>query len=188
MSASASLVTTGKPKVVGGIYTAPKGTTLPSDATSAIDTTKYTNAGYIAEGGVTNSNSMDTTAYRAWGGDIVHVVQSGKDDTFAFGYIETLNTDVLKNVYGSANVSGTLATGITVQANAKEPDELVYVMDMICRDGALHRIVIPDGKVTAVGDIVYSDSEITQYPMTITAIADTSGNTHYEYFHEKTST
>lgn len=180
MAASAANVTTGKPKVVGGIYTAPKGTTLPTDASTALDAA-FVNAGYIAEGGVTNSNSPETTPYRAWGGDIVHVIQTGKDDTFTFGYIETMNVDVLKNVYGSTNVTGTLATGITVAANNKEIDELVYVIDMILRDGNLKRIVIPDGKVTAVGDIVYSDSEITQYPMTITGIADASGNTHYEY-------
>lgn len=186
MAANAANVTTGKPKVVGGIYTAPKGTTLPTDATTALGEA-FVNAGYIAEGGVTNSNSMETSPYRAWGGDIVHVVQTGKDDTFTWGYIETMNTDVLKNVYGSANVTGTLATGITVKANADEVDELVYVIDMILRDGNLKRIVIPDGKVTAVGDIVYSDGDITQYPMTVTAIADSEGNTHYEYIHAKAS-
>lgn len=176
----ASNVTTGKPKVVGGIYTAPIGSTLPTDASTALDAA-FKSAGYIAEGGVTNSNSPESTNFKAWGGDVVYSTTTGKEDTFAFGYLETMDGDVLKLVYGDANVTGALATGITVMANAKEIDERVYVIEMILRGGTLKRIVIPDGKVTAVGDIVYSDSDVTQYPMTITALADASGNTHYEY-------
>ena len=176
----ASNVTTGKPKVVGGIYTAPKGTTLPTDAVTAL-AAAYKSAGYIAEGGVTNSNSPETTSLKAWGGDVVYVTTTGKEDNFSFGYLETMDADVLKLVYGNANVTGTLATGIAVTANAKEAEERVYVIEMILRDGALKRIVIPDGKITAVGDIVYSDTDVTQYPMTIAALADASGNTHYEY-------
>ena len=88
---------------------------------------------------------------------------------------------MLKLVYGAANVTGTLDTGITIQANNKPQEEHVLVIDMVLRDLTQKRIVIPKGYVTAVGDIVYRDNAAVGYQTTITAFPDASGNTHYEY-------
>lgn len=108
-------------------------------------------------------------------------VQNSKDDTFKFTLIEALKADVLEAVYGSDNVSGTLANGISVTVNGDEAEEASWVVDMIMRDNTMKRIVIPDAKVTEVGDIVYADNSAVGYELTITAMPDTSGNNHYEY-------
>ena len=185
MANTATNVTFGKPATTGSIYRAPLGTTLPTDATTAIATVSnaYISMGYIAEGGVINSNSPESTELKAWGGDVVANVINGRPDKFKFGLIETLNPDVIKVPYGDDNVSGTLAAGITVLANAQDLPESVYVIDQVLRNGALKRIVIPDGKVTEVGDIVYADNDAVQYPVTITAMASSaiSGSTHKEF-------
>ena len=177
---NAANVTTGKRRVDGGIYFAPAGTTLPTDATTAL-ATAFKNLGYVSEDGVTNSLSKETTEIKEWGGDTVDVVLTAQNDTFSFTLIESLNVDVLKAYYGDENVSGTLADGITITANSKELPEKAWVVDMIMRNGALKRIVIPRGKVTTTEEITYVDNEVVGYGITITAFPDVSGNTHYEY-------
>ena len=45
-------------------------------------------------------------------------------------------------------------------------------------------IVIPDAGISEMEDIVYSDSKALGYGITLAAVPDTSGNTHYEYIKE----
>lgn len=180
--ANSTLVTTGKPKTGGAIYRAPlaEGLALPTDAVTALDGA-FVCLGYVGEDGLTNSNSRTSEDKKAWGGETVLTSQTEYTDKFAFKLLETLNADVLKTVFGSNNVTGTLDAGLTVKANSAELDEYAWVVEMIMRGNVAKRIVIPVGKISELGDVVYADDDITAYDVTMTAFPDTAGNTHYEY-------
>lgn len=176
---SASNVSAGKPNVGGAVYIGALTATLPDDTADAL--TDFSDLGYCSEDGLVNTNERSNTTIKAWGGDEVLDIQDGKTDTFKVTLIEAKNVDVLKAYYGDDNVSGTLATGITIEANSDELPEKAWVFDMIMRDGALHRIVLPRAKVITTDEITYSDSAAIGFGLTIKAYPDSNGNTHYEY-------
>lgn len=176
----ASNVSAGKPKTTGAIWVAPKGTNLPDDTADALDAS-FACLGYCSDAGLVNSTNLESTDIKAWGGDTVLSIQTSKDDTFQFTLIEILNEDVLKFVYGSDNVTGDLSTGLAISANNADLPEVAIVIDMILRDNTAKRVVIPDAKISEVGDITYSDSAAVGYETTVKCIPDTDGNTHYEY-------
>ena len=179
-AAASANVTAAKPNISGAVSSAPLKTALPQDAKTALNEA-FKTLGYISEDGLTNENSPESEEVKAWGGQTVLSSQTDKKDTFKFKLIEGLNIDVLKEVYGEANVTGTLSTGITVKANASELPEHILVIDMILKNGSVKRIVIPRGKVSEIGEIGYKDGEPVGYELTITALPDNEGNNHYEY-------
>lgn len=181
---TAANVSTGKPKASGAVFCAPKGTALPTDATTALSSA-FVCLGYVSEDGLKNNNDMDISAIKAWGGMIVYRSLNELNDAFSLALIESENTDVLKAVYGDANV--TEEGGVTkIVVKAEDPQERVWVFDLALRGGVAKRIVVEDGAVTAREEIAYNDSDAIAYGITISAYPDAQGSTHTEYIEEST--
>lgn len=180
MSNNKNNVSTGKPRVGGAAFIAPTGSALPTNAFAAL-AAAFAGLGYCSEDGLKNNGAITTEKVKAWGGDVVMNPQTEKSDEFKITLIESMNTNVLKTVFGDSNVSGSLANGLTVTANSLELEEHVWVFDMIMKGDILKRVVIPCGKVTAVDEVTYDDKSAIAYALTIAAMPDASGNTHYEY-------
>lgn len=183
MTTTVGNVIQGLPVTTGGVLIGTSGASLPTSTSGT--TTGFTALGYVGDAGLTESRTRTTDKIKAWGGDVVKVVQSEFSVTYQFTLYESLNADVLKAINGDSNVATTSATSTagTLQAVTVNSDTLAklpWVFDM--KDGnAKTRIVVPLGQVTAVGDIVYSDAGVIGYPVTIEAFADASGNQVYVY-------
>lgn len=179
--ANANEVTTGVRRTLGGVYRAPLGTTLPTDASSTL-ASAYVDMGFISEDGITKSRSTETTDIKEWGGTTVHVIQTSKEVTLSFQELATLNVDVIKSIYGEDNVTGSMAAGLKVTETDAEPEEAVWVVDIECLDGTLERMVIPRGKISELGDEVYKRDEAVAYDITLTCLPDNTGAKVYTYY------
>lgn len=177
----------GKPKINGQIFRAPSGTSLPTDATTAL-ASAFENLGHISTDGLVNSFKRTSTEIKSWDGAVVAVPQTDYSDTFKYTMIEAFNAEVLKTVYGDNKVTGTISTGLAVAVSPDEDVEHVYVAELEPAPNVKKRIVIPAGKVTEVGDISYKRDNVIGYPVTITCLGDSSGNSHYEYIRDITTT
>ena len=171
----------GKPKAVSGaVFRAPIGTTLPTDASATLPVA-FKSVGYISDEGVTNAYSISTEDSKSWGGLVVMNTITERQDDFKYKMISPHNTEAKKVVYGDSAVKVDSSTGATtVEVGADEPEACVYVIDMIIA-GVPTRIVIPNGKLKELEDIVYNDTDPVGYGVTIAAMADSKDKTHYEY-------
>lgn len=180
MGNSAMKVTTGKPKVSGAVYTAPLGTLLPTDATTALSGA-YVGLGYVSEDGLENSTDMSISTIKEWGGLIVYNSLDELTDQFKLTLIEAENVDVLKTVYGDSHVTVAQDGTIHVEVTADDPQERVYVFELALRNGLAKRIVVADGAITARDSITYTASDAVGYAITISAYPNANGKTHDEY-------
>lgn len=177
-------VVVGRPLSTGGVSSGALGATLPTDAKTALDASIKA-VGYIGEDGLKETIDRNTDKIKAWGGDVVKVVQTEFSVMWEYSMIESLSSTVNQEVYGEANVTvtpATAATGtlVTVKVNSEQLGHKARVFDI--KDGnALVRVVGPDTQITSVGDITYSDSDVIAYPVTVEGFRDAAGNQAYKY-------
>lgn len=177
-------VISGKPLATGGVLRDASNTaTLPTTAVAAL--TGFTALGYIGDNGLVETIDRSSNKVKAWGGDIVKVVQTDFSVQYGFTFYESLNGDVLKAVHGDGNVTTTAATSTSgtlhaIKINGGELPSSQWVFEV--RDGlARVRIVVPIGQITSVGDITYSDESVIGYAVKIEAFPDADGNQAYKY-------
>lgn len=172
-------VSFGKPKATGAVFVAPAGTTLPTDATTALNAA-FKGLGYVSEDGLVNSVETDTENVNAWGGDLVLVGQTSFSETFTVNLLET-NAEALKVYYGEDNVTVS-GSNITITQNSGVLPNVAVVFELVMTGGRVKRIVVPNAQIVdRSGEITYVDGEPIAYPAVFTAYPDSNGNTHTEY-------
>lgn len=178
MANSVANVAAGKPLATGGIWLGELGSTAPTDVSAPLNAS-YKAAGYIGEDGVTEGGERSTSKIKAWGGDVVKIVQDEHSLTYSFKFIEAMNGDVLKAVYGADNVTTTDATASagTIHEVKMKGDILPHfaiVFEIKDGDNRI-RISAPDVQITEVGEVTYADGDVIGYEVTIECFADAEG-------------
>lgn len=172
------------PKATGALLRGVLGTTLPTSARQDITAiTALVDQGFIGEDGFTQSEARDTDKKKAFGGTVVKVLQTDYSVTIQFAFLESINAEVLKSIYGEDNVQvGTAldANEIVVHKNKKQSPHAAWVIDVF--DGeALIRTTIADGQITEVDDIVKVHTDTIMYTVTMECFEDENGDNLLEY-------
>ena len=170
-------VAAGKPKVNGAIFVAPVGSTLPTDASTALDEA-FKNLGFISDDGVTLGTSRSVESKKGWGGVTISTLQKEVEDTAKFTLVEVLNPEVLKVVHGPDNVT-TDINGIKAVTKADELGAHAWVIDTI-QNGRAVRYVYPNAKVSDMGEVSLKDDDLMGYEITITSV-ESDGALHTQY-------
>lgn len=159
--------------VTGGVYFAPAGTALPTDATTPLGV-GFEELGYLTEDGVTQNIDESTNDVRAWqNGDLVRRIKTETNVSFEFSLLETSQA-ALNAYYGNFNAG-------KVEINSDQGKRGVWVIE-VADGNYTHRIVIADGQVTNRGAIQYVNGEAISYPITVTAYPVSGGNAAEIYY------
>lgn len=184
MANDADKVISGTPNVAGGVLAGPRGTTLPTSAVATPDVALKP-MGYISDSGLERSEDRSTSDIIEWGGKLVKRKQTGFVEELTFAFLEYLNADAAKTIYGDTAVTVTPpdvshGTQIAIAVNGAEAPRLSWVFDMV--DGAAKiRLAVADGQVTSTDTIGYTREGAALRTVTVTAYPDASGNFLYEY-------
>jgi hypothetical protein len=184
MTNSINNVVVGKPLVTGGVLVAPKGSTLPTTASTALDAA-FKAVGYITDSGVVKSEKRNTGTINAWGGDTIAATSKGYDVTIKLDLAEFLNSLTQGLIYGTANVVSTPATStvgnlMKVTATSAPTPRNAWVFEILNTTKKV-RLVVPDGKVMETGDTTFKDDAIAAAALTLQCFPDSSGAYYYVY-------
>lgn len=175
---STANVSTTKGVIGGYFFTAPEGTTLPTDNTTALDNA-FVNIGYISDAGVVHSKSGSNTNFHDMNMDTIASAASEIDRTMVQKFVE-VNVSALKEARGQTNV-----TASTTMITAKDTnDDMPYrciVQELVLKGGRKWRRVIPRAKVTDWGDETDLSTELAGFELTYTKFADSTGAYQYDY-------
>lgn len=177
-------VSAGKGVKGGYIFSAPVGTTLPTDIKTKLDQA-FKCLGFISEDGYVETVDEDSDDIVDMNGDIMDSTNSNHVESAQFTLAE-IKAETLKRMYGAANVTD--ADGIiTVKHNAESHDAFSYILELVLKNGRRWRKVVPQGKSSELDDLTVASSELCQRALTIKYMTDEQGNTCYDYY-ESTET
>ena len=177
---NASEVGVGSAKATGAIWIAPEGTTLPTDATTAL-ASAFKLLGFTSDAGVQISESTSTDTITAWEGrTTVYNPQTEYTESISFTPIQC-NSDVAELTWGADYVTVDSQTGaIHAQHHAGTLDPVVVVIETTPRTNIIKRYA-GTFQLTERGEVTLDGTSVDGRALTFNAIADSNGVTMHEH-------
>lgn len=171
----------------GYIFSAPVGTSLPTDIKTQLDQA-FKCLGFISEDGYVEAIDEDADVINDindMNGDVMDSTNSKRVESAQLTFAE-IKAATLKRQYGDANVTDENGI-ITVKHNADSHDVFAYVLELVLKNGRRWRKVVPKGKSSELDSLTIASSELCQRALTMKYLTDEQGNTCYDYY-ESTET
>lgn len=145
------------------VYVGDVGSTAPTDTTTALDAA-FEALGLLSEDGMTESRSEDVTDHHAHGGILVRTTRSKHKRTMTVTALE--NNPVVFDLVNPGSSASTTTGTTTRTIKTPSPNPKAFVIELVDGD-VINRRVIPRGEVIEVGDVTFSDADLTAYELTI---------------------
>lgn len=179
-------VASSKPKTGGGMYYAPLGTALPTDASTALPVA-FKALGPISEDGVQPSRDTNIEKIKEWDGTTLASLLTDESRSFEIKLYGVHDTDVNAYLFGADAVVTAPAAGvgtkIAISDKGGKPANAVLVFDM--KHGAkLHRAIVPVADAVITGEEPWAATGLKAYTLTVEALKNASGVRVIEYFQD----
>jgi hypothetical protein len=173
------------PKVTGGVFFAPFGTTLPTDSTTAL-AAAFLTLGRVEQNGIERTEDRPEGKQYDWGGRLIAILQDHYGLQLKFKLLQMMDANVQSAAHGKANVTvtpptATTGTLITAQINGNLLDTGIFVFDAYYQKMTA-RLVLPYARPTTVAGPKWSHKELATFDMTVEALPDDTNNFAYEYW------
>ena len=178
-----SRVAAAKPKVGGGLYFAPLGTALPTDATTPL-AAAFKALGPISQDGVRPSRDTSVEKVREWDGSTLASLLTDESRTFEVLLYGVHDVDALGFLFSDDNVTVTAAsttsgTKISIADKGGKPGKGALVIEM-AHEGVKQRKVVPVADPTVTGEEPYVAGGLRGYTVEVEATKHDSGPSTYE--------
>lgn len=174
--------------VAGGYgFSAPLGTTLPTDSDPfAALNSAFVDMGFISSDGIEEEIDADADTVTDLSGEVIYVLKSSETETLTLTLVSKSEA-ALREMFGHNAVTN--KTGfIEVHHAIDMHDQRSYVFDLVTKGNKRLRKVVPNGIVSEVGSITYASSELYAREITITTTPDEYGVRIYDYHATTTTT
>lgn len=175
--------TADQTNATGAIFSAPLGTTVPTNATATLDAA-FVDSGYVSEDGLSFTPEISTTDINEWNGSLVRRIKETFNGTLSWAHLET-SEQSLKNAFGDDAVTAAAATQnhgnqLAVAIAGDLPAAKAWVFKLKDGDNRM-LIVVPNGQVTGVEEVSFTSSDAITWGVTLSAYPDSAGNSIYIY-------
>ena len=177
---NAERVGVGSARATGAIYVAPKGTTLPSDATTTL-ASAWKLLGFTSDAGVQISESSSTESIRAWEGRTeVYNVRSEYTESVSFMPIQC-EADVAVLMWGEDMVTVDSETGAIYAKHRGGNIEPVEIVIETTPRASIVKRYCGTFQLTERGEQTMDGTQVDGRQLTFNAIGDENGVTMHEH-------
>jgi hypothetical protein len=154
----------------GGVYLAPKGTTLPTDATTALEAA-WVSLGYVSDDGVTIGQDLETEEINAWqSSSPIKTVVTKRVASVEFTLIE-IRPETLALYFGAVPVAAVGEAFSVIVTSAPSLPEYAIVVDVL--DGYNNlRFTAGRAQLSEAGDIEVKRDGAIGLPVTLGTLDD----------------